>query len=222
MTMTEAEWLHYPYPEPMLQFLGSRVTERKLRLFAAACCRRVWHLLTDERSRQAVEVAERYGDGFASRSERKAAAEAAHAARGNGQAAVAASFAVQKATRDLSIDIMNIAGDTATLVVYATEQANGTARELEYAVQATLIRDLFGNPFSPAPTIAPAALDWNDQMIVRVAQGIYDSRDFNRLPLLHVALSRAGCDDEAILSHCRSDGPHVRGCWVIDLILGKE
>jgi hypothetical protein len=55
-----------------------------------------------------------------------------------------------------------------------------------------------------------------------IAQGIYAGRAFDRLPILHDALLDAGCDDEAILSHCRCEGPHVRGCWVIDLLLGKE
>ena len=220
--MTEAEWNHYPFPEPMLQFLGSKVTERKLRLFAAACCRRVWHLLTDERSRLAVEVAERYGDGLASRSERKTAAEAAHAARGTGSAAIAASFAIQKAARDLTANIMNIAGDTATLAVYAVENANGTVREVEYAAQAALVRDLFGNPFGPDSTIGPAVLDWNHGMVRRIALSIYDNREFDRLSLLHSALARAGCDNDELLAHLRSEGPHVRGCWALDLVLGRS
>jgi hypothetical protein len=84
-----------------------------------------------------------------------------------------------------------------------------------------ILRDIFGNPFRPV-TVDPSWLRWNDATIPRIAQHIYEERAFGRLPILHDALLDAGCDDEDVLAHCRSDGPHVRGCWVIDLILGKE
>jgi hypothetical protein len=102
--MDEETWLSCNHPDPMLGFLRGtgRATDRKVRLFAAACCRRVWHLTTDERSRQAVEVAERFADGRANRKERKAAERAVWAAReelfeahdGSLQTAAAALFAV--------------------------------------------------------------------------------------------------------------------------------
>jgi hypothetical protein len=81
-----------------------------------------------------------------------------------------------------------------------------------------LIRCTYGNPFRPA------AFDeeWRTSTVVSVAKGIYDSRDFSPMPLLADALQDAGCENEDILNHCREDGPHVRGCWVVDLILGKE
>jgi hypothetical protein len=59
-------------------------------------------------------------------------------------------------------------------------------------------------------------------MVARLARGIYDDRAFDRLPILADALEDAGCHDTAILDHCRQPGPHVRGCWVVDLLLGKE
>jgi hypothetical protein len=87
--------------------------------------------------------------------------------------------------------------------------------------RANLLRDIFGNPFRPA-TLDPAWLRWNDDAIPKLAQAIYDERSFDRLPVLADALEDAGCTDAEILKHCRQPGPHVRGCWVVDLLLGKE
>src|SRR5690242_5962636 len=111
--MTAEEWLHYPLPGPMLQSLGDQATLRKLRLFAVACCRRIWHLMADERCRRAVEVAERFADGFASRRERKAAELEARAARetAKSHAWQAAQFAVGHST--LQAAVYNIAADVA-------------------------------------------------------------------------------------------------------------
>jgi hypothetical protein len=88
---------------------------------------------------------------------------------------------------------------------------------------------VFGNPFREPTPIPSTVLKWNDETVVKIAQGIYQERhmpqgtfDSGRLAILHDALLDAGCTDEALLTHCRSDGPHVRGCWVIDQILGKK
>jgi hypothetical protein len=78
-----------------------------------------------------------------------------------------------------------------------------------------------GNPFRSS-ALDPAILAWNEGTVRRIATGIYEERAFDRLPILHDALLDAGCDNEDILAHCRSAGPHARGCWVIDLLLGKE
>jgi hypothetical protein len=84
-----------------------------------------------------------------------------------------------------------------------------------------LLRDIFGNPFR-RPTVDPAWLAWSGRMVINLARAIYDAHRFTDLPVLADALEEAGCDDEAILAHCRGPGPHVRGCWVVDLILGNE
>jgi hypothetical protein len=118
----------------------------------------------------------------------------------------------------------------------AEEEAGGVVRDpllraassvTELQAQAALLRDLFGNPFRPV-SLAPAWLTWHDGTVPKLAQTIYDDRDLpsghldrSRLAVLADALEDAGCDDTDILSHCRSDGPHVRGCWVVDLLLGK-
>ena len=85
-------------------------------------------------------------------------------------------------------------------------------------MQADLARDIFGNPFRPVP-FDPA---WRTTAVVPLAEGIYAERAFDRLPVLADALQDAGCEDEELLGHCRGPGPHVRGCWVVDLVLGKE
>jgi hypothetical protein len=85
-------------------------------------------------------------------------------------------------------------------------------------VQAAIVRDIFGNPFRPV------AFDprWRTADVLGLAHGIYDGRAFDRMPLLADALMDAGCADEQVIGHCRSEGPHVRGCWVVDLILSKD
>jgi hypothetical protein len=80
-----------------------------------------------------------------------------------------------------------------------------------------LIRDLFGNPFRPVDF----DFRWRTADTTGLATAIYEDRAYDRLPLLSDALMDAGCDDADILAHCRSDGFHVRGCWVVDLVLGK-
>jgi hypothetical protein len=91
----------------------------------------------------------------------------------------------------------------------------------EGAVQCTLLRDIIHIPFQ-AVTFDPKLLKWHDGTITKMAQAIYDERNFDGLPVLADALEEAGCTDAEILGHCQDPGPHVRGCWVVDMILGKE
>ena len=83
------------------------------------------------------------------------------------------------------------------------------------------LREIFGNPFRWT-LIDPGWLAWNDGTVPKLAHAIYDERAFDRMPILADALEDAGCNDADILRHCREPGEHVRGCWVIDLLLGKE
>jgi hypothetical protein len=93
---------------------------------------------------------------------------------------------------------------------------------VERTAQADLLRDIFG-PL-PFHTVAlnPDWFDWNDSTIMKLAQPIYDDRAFDRLPILADALEEAGCDNAELLSHLRGPGPHVRGCWALDHILGRS
>lgn len=82
---------------------------------------------------------------------------------------------------------------------------------------AAAIRDLFGNPYRPV-AVEPS---WLTSTVVALANGIYEERAFDRMPILADALQDAGCDNDDVLTHCRGDSPHVRGCWVVDLLTGR-
>lgn len=88
----------------------------------------------------------------------------------------------------------------------------------ELATQADLFRDIFGNPFRSVEF----RLEWFTSDVLLLARGIYADRAFDRMPILADALQDAGCDDDDILNHCREAREHVRGCWVVDLLLGKK
>jgi hypothetical protein len=118
------------------------------------------------------------------------------------------------------------------LIRQAAERAAGEKNAEGFAVerrlQCELVLDIFGNPFRPV-SIPPAVLAWNDAVVVRLAQAAYDERllpagtlDNTRLAVLADALEEAGCTDADILGHLRGPGPHVRGCWPVDLCLGKS
>ena len=215
--MTEQEWLVCSDPDEMLLFLRqpSLLTERKSRLFGVAACFRIWHLLTDERSRRAVELVERFADGEATTQELNIAYEAAFE--------VGAALAERNAN---IIDALRSAAWAASSAAHPNELAEGVALEAadasdeddEQTSQCRLIHDIFGNPFHPAN------LDrsWLIPEVVTLAKEIYDKRAFDRMPALAEALEQAGCKNTAVLAHCRGPGPHVKACWVVDAVLGKE
>jgi hypothetical protein len=107
----------------------------------------------------------------------------------------------------------------------ATEQAKAQARRQSHAELAVLLCELFGNPFRPV-TLSPACLT---PQVVALAQAAYDQREIPsgtldpvRLAVLADALEEVGCTNSDVLGHLRGQGPHVRGCWAVDLLLGKE
>ena len=83
---------------------------------------------------------------------------------------------------------------------------------------AELVRDIFGNPFR----LISFSSEWRTDTALSLSRTMYDTRDFSAMPILADALQDAGCDSDDILNHCRAGGVHVRGCWVVDLVLGKE
>jgi hypothetical protein len=201
----------------MLQQLGRKASERKVRLFICACCRRVWDLL-EERSRQAVEVAEQYADGTAKAREFLAAQRLAQAVyqrsrkqhgpesfRLFGAAHLAALATARRARFDPRAD---------EFLRGAKERKNKTERK----ARSGLVREIFGNPFRPV-AVDPS---WTGRTVTGLARAIYKDRAFDRLPILADALEDAGCTVADILAHCRGGGEHVRGCWVVDLLTGRE
>ena len=220
--MTEAEWLTATDPTAMLEFLKGKASDRKLRLFACACCRVVmWESFTHERSRRAVEVAERYADGL----EDDATLERAHSMAYDALASYQHQHHYRRmVNRDGLTRIewrLHLAAESAHLHrPFLVGRLGALRHDPDSTVVApALVRDVFG--VSPA---TPLPLDprWQTETVVALATGIYADRAFDRMPILADALEEAGCDHTDILNHCRGDGPHVRGCWVLDLVLGKE
>jgi hypothetical protein len=226
--VTEGEWLNSADPKAMLALLreSGKLSGRKARLFAVACVRQLGELLTEDDSRTAVEVAERYADGLATDEELAAASAAADEAvkevDGEEAATAAAVDAADAACGAASEDAADAASYTLDAALQAVVHAGVAAIAAGMRGQSDLLRDLFGPlPFHEV-RIDPSWLVWNNGIVQRLAEGIYQERAFERMPVLGDALEEAGCGDEDILRHCREQGPHARGCWVLDLLLGKE
>jgi hypothetical protein len=231
--MTEQQWLRCDDPTRMLEQLHGRASERKLRLFAVACCRRIWPLLTDERSRHAVEVANRYADGEAGFFKLRRATDRAAAATREFTGAVspevkarsyaaAAAFHATVAGKHVADSALNVVS-AAYFAPTVNGRIGGDAMAAERAAQAALLRCLVGPlPFRPPPMIDAAILAWNDAAVPRIASTIYDDRRFEDLPVLADALEEAGCGEADLLEHLRGGGEHARGCWVVDLLLGRS
>ncbi len=213
--MNEEQWLASDDPAPMIRWLLflPLARARKLRLFGCACVREVWPQLNDERSRRAVEVAERYADGEADVAEWDVVRVAAfRAAMASGEAA--AECAAMSVTGSGS---WSAAGSGSVFAAEARYEYMNAARR----GQAALLRDFFHNPFQPLPVVDSACLHWQGGKVVTMARAIYYERAFDWLPILADALEDSGCSDRAILDHCRGPGPHYRGCWLVDLLLGQ-
>jgi hypothetical protein len=246
--MTEAEWIACTDPRPMLEFLRGKASDRKLRLFAVACCNRINRLLSNRDSQEAIEFVKRHVEkGVVRRKGRPAIQRAAYKAHaGTYHTGVIGPEGIERAKCLIAATATGAAcwalstdpNDAARLSSYYSAIAVGwealvasrpdsyadlpdSCKRPEQIQQAALLRCIFGNPFRSV-SIEPAALAWNDGTISKLAQTIYDDRRFEDMPILADALEEAGCNAADILTHCRSEGPHVRGCWAVDLILSKD
>lgn len=234
--MTEAEWLACSKPEQLLALLGRKADERKRRLFACACCYRIWPLIPTEASRAAVVAAEQFADGRIDVFElerRERAAKRAVWERFDQYWAKCAADACSCAAAERAGNAVGAHQSARFARMWFVVDQKGTNPERpdfkgisdaaeveEIAEQVTLLRDIFGPlPYRPVP-FSPS---WQTSTAVTLARTMYESRDFSAMPILADALQDAGCDDSEVLNHCRAaNASHVRGCWVVDLVLGKE
>jgi hypothetical protein len=223
--MNEAEWLTCGDPGPMVNSPLSQKSDRKLRLFACASCRMFWDALSGWQA--AVLVAERFADGLATLEElEEAGLPPSH------EAPTGLDYLLEPDAINAAYGVANGLATWAELqeqqgvrserrVDYGPEEVRAAGERVGQAVrreQGDLLRDIVGNPFRPVNLDAA----WLLPKVVMLAQSIYDERTFDRLPVLADALEEAGCDNTDILTHLRRDGPHVRGCWVVDLVLDKK
>ena len=205
-----------------------------------ACCRRIQHLFSETRWQDCLNVAERYADRRAKRTELAAAcpdapgsqtrrATYAHLLRQFGETAVRWACETKK-----RVYAAQVAMNAACVVAYSALPPDepyvppaqsryykrwAAAETVEEAGQITLLYEVCGSPFRPV-TFNPA---WRTSDVVLLARGIYDERAFDRMPILADAIQDAGCDNDDVLDHCRDTSlAHVRGCWVVDAVLEKE
>jgi hypothetical protein len=221
--MTELEWLGSSDPAPMLRYLREQgASERKLRLLACACCRRIWHLLPDPRSRLAVEVAERFADDRASLLDlARARTKAVEAVKGKSGPDWAAYWTTNVKASGPIWNVFAAASTLSMQTIRASEAEYDADLAVEFRRQVALVYEVIGNPFRPS-RLDPFCLAWGDGLVRQLAEGIYEDRAFDRMPVLGDALEDAGCRDVELLAHCREHREHVRGCWVLDMILGRD
>jgi hypothetical protein len=222
--MTEQEWLTCADHQPMLAFLHGKASDRKLRLFSVACCDRYRHVLTDERCRTAVRVGEGFADGLATSEELSDAEEAVWQAdqlgelRNDGLGAACACCCYRQGDGSYPSGYAREVANQ-MLVALGNEITSDASYEAECNSLSNLLRCIFGPvPFRPVPL----NLAWLSLNVRKLAAAIYEERAFERLPILADALEDAGCNIQDILEHCRQPDEHVRGCWCLDLILGKD
>ncbi len=250
--MNEQEWLACTDPDDLLELLRDRASDRQFRLFMCACCQRFLPFMPRKPAhdlrlcQKYVAHGEQFAEGLITWEEIEAAfteMELVNVSHDGYLAALAARQATYREVAGCNRPMLRgrnlIAHPASTAAEYSrtvmsrlqmnNEAAKGstptakkrmaTIAEKRYQIQ--LLHDIFGNPSHPV-TVNPAWLAWSDGTVRKVAQTIYDKRAFDRMPILADALEDAGCDNADILAHCRSEAPHVRGCWVVDALLAKE
>jgi hypothetical protein len=225
--MTEEEWWHGSKRMPTMKWLHRRGTARQFYLVGCAVVRGTWDQLPDQPYRNLIRLVEQYVDGRLSQEELSRAHRAAEAA----------AFEEYLALQNQGLSARRLRRRTAPLFasVHASDPAGSwegalsamaavdgvQGRAVAWARQRAILHDVFGNPFEVPCAVDPCWLAWHDATVPRLAQSIYEERAFDRLPILADALEEAGCDQAALLDHCRQVAEHVRGCWVVDTLLGK-
>jgi hypothetical protein len=230
-TMTEDKWQRCPDAKPMLKFLEGRAKRRKLRLFACAMCRLSVHLLVgldgERLLREAEEAADQGGNevGIPLSNEELKEYAARHSINARGPEAqrgeVEASHLLQRCRGDVAPVNQSewlAAWHNAMFAQYPFLCTDPDSEAGGPADQVAALLDIFGNPFRHS-AFSPG---WQTDAVVGLARSMYDSRDFGVMPILADALEDAGCDSADMLAHCRSPGRHVRGCWLVDLVLANE
>jgi hypothetical protein len=241
--MTEAEWWAATYPDDLIDwlFFDAAAADRKIRLFCVACCRRIDGFVAGTPFTELLRLIEAFADGVAGEREVEESSRLArnsHCEYPSGLAANAGKMAFLDAARDLFADRWRfyrsrewyrdqddrpypewVASEAREEKEYQVDDFSGQVDVTEGINQVHLLHDLFGPlPFRDV-VVAP---EWLTSDVLALARGIYDEKAFDRMPILADALQDAGCDNVEILDHCRKpDWEHVRGCWVIDLILGR-
>ena len=221
--MTEEEWISAARPSKLLRFLHSDAdaSDRKFRLFGVACCRRVVEQLPDVTLADVIDGCEQLADDFTFArltSLRRTADRVAESARSvdsdSDQDYIEYSTAVCQLT-EYPIAPEHCADSCMNALCGHDDYDTGRG---EMLFQVDLLRDVFGNPFRPVVFSS----EWRTDTAVSLARTMYESREFGAMPILADALQDAGCDNPDILDHCRDTAQvHVRGCWVVDLVLGK-
>lgn len=220
--MNEAEWLVCGNPQLMLEFLRGKVSNRKLRLFLVSVARSVWDKIDREDMRQAVEAGELHADGLMTQEELRGHNSAMYNYVSNPTAEQREWFrgvihGSAEKLGALKLSLLCVFSEQGLSTIPGPPAYRDGLR-LTSQYQPPLLHEIFGNPFRPV-TFNPA---WRTDTAIALARTMYESREFSAMPILGDALQDAGCDNEDVLNHCRGDGPHVRGCWVVDLVLGKE
>jgi hypothetical protein len=246
--VSEDDWTTCTDPQLMLMLLRSRraATDRKLRLFACACCRRIWDRFPHQLNRDLVAAVEDHPDGRFEDADiynaGVASSSVEHELRGVPAYWVAKYLgrgfykmtafesAALVACKAMSVDDPEYGHRVGDALFWSVPRGAAEARDVslpepvpaaarvEATAQAGLLREVSGNPFRPVAFEG----EWRTEAVVGLARGMYETRDFGPMPVLADALEDAGCADADILAHCREGGPHVRGCWVVDAVLGKS
>lgn len=217
--MTEEEWLAEPWPLWMV-FDPICRSSRKRRLFVVACIRRFPDLVKNKTMKEAIAWAEAYVDGISDEKTRaKLYQRASTASRDFSHGRIARNLLEPKFGGYVMAaeNLHHLFGRPNSAEERAKEDI---AVSREKAAQKELVFEIFGNPFHPI-TLPLNLFTWNDGAIPQIAEAIYVERRFEDISILADALEDAG-GEPALVEHCRNGQPHVRGCWVIDLLLGKK